>query len=51
MMLPLLGRLLLSAVALALWELMTVCELVTYARVLHYRALNMLEPIVMPIHL
>jgi hypothetical protein len=50
-MLPRLGRLLLPAVALALRKLMAVCELVTYTRVLHCRTLNMLEAIVVPIHL
>jgi len=49
--LPRLGWLLLPAVALALLELVAVCELVTYARVVHRRALHMLESIVVPIHL
>lgn len=51
LVLPRLGRLLLPAVALALRELMAACELVTYARVMHRRALHMLESIVVPIHL
>lgn len=51
-MLPRLGRLLLPGVALALLrELMAVCELVTYARVMHRRTLNMLKSIVVSIHL
>ena len=50
-MLPLLGSLLLPAVALPLLELMTACELVTYARVVHCRTLHVLESVVVPIHL